>query len=88
MVDKQVIIDGIDVSKCEKYEHEIIRCNATIKNMCYCGGRCTDKKNADCYYKKWKRAEQKLDRIKKVCNKFTPEYYKILLIINGGIIEG
>ena len=87
MTAERIIINGIDVSKCEKYEHEIIRCNATIKNMCYCGGRCTDKKNADCYYKKWKRAEQKLDRIKKVCNKFTPEYYKILLIINEGMIK-
>ena len=87
MAAERIIIHGIDVSKCEKYEHEIIRCNATIKNMCYCGGRCTDRKNADCYYKKWKRAEQKLDRIKKVCNKFTPEYYKILLIINGGMVK-
>ena len=87
MADKQIIINGIDVSKCERYEHEIIRCNATLKNMCYCGGRCTDKKNADCYYKKWKRAEQKLDKIKKICSKFIPEHYKILLIINDGIVE-
>ena len=87
MVAERIIINGIDVSKCEKYEHEIIRCNATIRHMCYCGGRCTDKKNADCYYKKWNRGEQKLDRIKKICNKFTPEYYKILLIINGGMVE-
>ena len=87
MTDKQIIIDGVDVSGCKKYEHEIVRCNATLKNMCFCGGRCTDKKNADCYYKKWKRAEQKLDNIKKTCSKFIPDHYKILLIINDGIVE-
>lgn len=31
--------------------------------------------------------KQKLYKIKKVCNKFIPEHYKILLIINGGIVE-
>ena len=87
MTDKPIIIDGVDVSGCKKYEHEIVRCNATLKNMCFCSGRCTDKKNADCYYKKWKRAEQKLEKIKKVCNKFIPDHYKILLIINDGIVE-
>ena len=87
MTDKQIIIDGVDVSGCKKYEHEIVRCNATLKNMCFCGGRCTDKKNADCYYKKWKRDEQKLDKIKKTCSKFIPDHYKILLIINDGIVE-
>lgn len=60
MTDKQIIIDGVDVSGCKKYEHEIVRCNATLKNMCFCGGRCTDKKNADCYYKQLKRAQQEL----------------------------
>ena len=58
MTDKQIIIDGVDVSGCKKYEHEIVRCNATLKNMCFCGGRCTDKKNADCYFKQLKRKEQ------------------------------
>ena len=60
MTDKQIIIDGVDVSGCKKYEHEIARCNATLKNMCFCGGRCTDKKNADCYFKQLKRKEQEL----------------------------
>ena len=64
MAGKPIIINGIDVSKCEKYEHEIIRCNATIKNMCYCGGRCTDKKNADCYFKQLKRKEQECEELK------------------------
>ena len=65
MTDKQIVIDGVDVSGCKKYEHEIIRCNATLKNMCFCGGRCTDKKNADCYYKQLKRKEQECEELKR-----------------------
>ena len=64
MTDKQIIIDGVDVSGCKKYEHEIVRCNATLKNMCFCGGRCTDEKNADCYYKQLKRKEQECNKYK------------------------
>ena len=64
MTDKPIIIDGVDVSGCKKYEHEIVRCNATLKNMCFCGGRCTDKKNADCYFKQLKRKEQEYDNLK------------------------
>ena len=64
MTDKQIIIDGVDVSGCKKYEHEIVRCNATLKNMCFCGGRCTDKKNADCYFKQLKRKEQECNKYK------------------------
>ena len=65
MIDKHIIIDGVDVSGCKKYEHEIVRCNATLKNMCFCGGRCTDKKNADCYFKQLKRKEQECEELKK-----------------------
>ena len=64
MTDKQIIIDGVDVSGCKKYEHEIVRCNATLQNMCFCGGRCTDKKNADCYFKQLKRKEQECNKLK------------------------
>ena len=64
MTDKQIIIDGVDVSGCKKYEHEIVRCNATLKNMCFCGGRCTDEKNANCYYKQLKRKEQECEELK------------------------
>ena len=64
MTDKQIIIDGVDVSGCKKYEYEIVRCNATLKNMCFCGGRCTDRKNADCYFKQLKRKEQECEELK------------------------
>ena len=74
MTDKQIIIDGVDVSGCKKYEHEIVRCNATLKNMCFCGGRCTDKKNADCYFKQLKRKEQECEELKKNVEHWKMEY--------------
>ena len=87
MTNKPIIIDGIDVSECKKYEHEIVRCNATLKNMCFCGGRCTDKKNADCYFKQLKHKEQEcnkykqtLTEIKEICNEYQKEY-----ILNIGV---
>ena len=74
MTDKQIIIDGVDESGCKKYEHEIVRCNATLKNMCFCGGRCTDKKNADCYFKQLKRKEQECEELKKNVEHWKMEY--------------
>lgn len=74
------IIDGVDVSGYKHFE------NAYKEKCCEltcCGGcRCIDY-----CYKQLKRAEQKLEKIKKVCNKFTPDNYKILLIINDGIVD-
>lgn len=64
MTDKQMI-HNVDVSECKKYEHEIIRCNTSLKNMCLYGGRCTDKKNSDCYYKQLKRAENQIVELNK-----------------------
>ena len=72
MKDKQVMIDGVDVSGCKKYEHEIVRCNATLRNMCFCGGRCTDKKNEDCYYKQLIREKQKCEKLKQTLTEIKP----------------
>ena len=71
---EKIIIDGVDVSGCKKYEHEIVRCNATLKNMCFCGGRCTDKKNADCDFKQLKRKEQECEELKKNVEHWKMEY--------------
>ena len=85
MENKQIIIDGVDVSGCRylfddtSYKRSKTSCSITLKDCKYLGNNC--------YYKQLKRAEQKLEKIKKVCNKFTPDHYKILLIINGGIVE-
>lgn len=79
MNDKQTIIDDVDVSGCNYF-------NNTDKSYCeeccseFGCAICNDRPN--CYYKQLKRAEQKLEKIKKVCNKFIPDHYKILLIIN------
>ena len=84
MTDKQIIIHRVDVSKCSHFnftdEHYCNECSSEF-------GCATCDERPDCYYKQLKRTEQKLDKIKKVCNKFTPEYYKILLIINDGMIK-
>ena len=87
MDEKQIIIDNCDVSGCNfllKREDKILCecCHATgFGVICEC------EKWKTCYYKQLKRAEQKLAKIEKVCNKFIPDHYKILLIINDGIVE-
>ena len=82
MTDKQIIINGVDVAGCEYlglYKEYKLKCGC-----CY-PVDCSD--NPNCYYKQLIRTNQKLDKIKKVCNKFTPDHYKILLIINNGIVD-
>ena len=56
MTDKQIIIDGVDVSGCEFYWQE--------KALCNNGNLVSDcQENKDCLYKKYKRKEQKLKNI-------------------------
>ena len=85
----EIIIDGVNVNKCKYFECCSKECTAEyyvrygyeITEF----DSCSD--NYNCYYKQVLRTKQKLDKVKKVCNKFTPEHYKILLIINDGIVE-
>ena len=90
MDEQKIIIDEIDVSKCKYYSiKEYISNNNGYTEYpdycsCYADGHCF--KHNNCYYKNWQRAEQKLAKIKKVCNKFIPDHYKILLIINHFLI--
>ena len=78
MTDKQIIIDGVDVSGCEciiedyqrannfegKYEH--------IKNVCELGERGAEyynlfcKYNPNCYFKQLKRKEQECEEFKRL----------------------
>lgn len=83
MTENKLIINGVNVSDCE-YLGLYKECK--VKSGSCCPVNCSD--NPNCYYKQLVQTEHKLDKIKKVCNKFTPEYYKILLIINDGIVEG
>ena len=80
MTDEQIIIDGIDVSGCEYYDKNKPSLTCTCEEY-----SCSECYN--CYYKQLKRVKKKLDKIKKVCNKFIPDHYKILLIINDGIVD-
>ena len=89
-----IIIDGVDVSGCEYYDKNKPSLTCTCEEY-----SCSECYN--CYYKQLKRKEQeceelkkqlqhenqKLNNIKKICNKFIPDHYKILLIINGGIVD-
>jgi hypothetical protein len=87
MDNTQIIIDNVDVSGCYYYSKgKCLGCYTLNKKDCISlYGIC--KKINDCHYKQLKRAEQKLEKIKKVCNKFIPDHYKILLIINNGVVE-
>ena len=78
MTDKQIIIDGIDVSGCEYCLNNKLKgkTHAPAKSMPYaketscieCKTKSTRynfcKHNPNCYYKQLKRAEQKLAKIK------------------------
>ena len=70
MTDKEIIIDGVDVSECEKLGETIdgITCGLgkrirfankiiTKHNLC--------KNNPNCYYKQLKRKEQECEELKK-----------------------
>ena len=66
MKDKQIIIDGVDVSGCEWIREVgldsqyICTCNSPNKTSGYC------KDNPNCYYKQLKRKEQECEELKKV----------------------
>lgn len=57
---EEVIVDGVDVSECGFFE--AFDCNLNP----YDNGGC---RNHNCNYKRFKRAEQKLEKIKDYCSK-------------------
>ena len=87
MIDKkeEIIIDGVDVSKC-------CWCDFESDTEPYCrindGEDLSCEDNSDCYYKQLKQAEQKLEKIKdyfKYYIELEPDHLKtdILKIIEG-----
>lgn len=63
MENKEIYIDGVDVSGCEYYFDGKCRCmDASIMQDFYLCPQCNN--NPNCYYKNWKRKEQKLEKIK------------------------
>ena len=63
MTDKQIIIDGIDVSGCEDY-----KCDGTCANSAYhlfnFETKYANCKNRNCYYKQLKAKEQECEELK------------------------
>lgn len=63
MTDKEIIIDGVDVSGCKYFNRFRSICHN--KNLC-----CDCEKNQDCYYKQFARKEQECEELKN-------EYWKL-----------
>ena len=60
MTDKQIIIDGIDVTGCEYYCERYCK-QVVDEDGCYVF-LCAEDKN--CHYKKWQRKEQECEELK------------------------
>ena len=67
MTDKQIIIDGVDVSGCCQYMHRYME-DYDIDTLDYCRHHfkpCKDVNVKYCYYKQLKRKEQECEELKK-----------------------
>ena len=71
MTDKQIIVDNVDVSKCDHVyartslfkEKTLVQCSAFfLENEDSC---CDCSDNPNCYYKQLKRKEQECEELKK-----------------------
>ena len=60
MTDKEVILNGIDVSKCE-YCLKMTKYRCTIQRDVY---KCLCEENPNCYFKQLKRKEQECEELK------------------------
>ena len=82
MTDKQIIIDGCDVSECPNFTFNKIEPNDSI---CISEQSAMCINNKDCLYKKWKRKEQECeekqkiaqDAISKLCAEKSTLYNKL-----------
>lgn len=72
MTDKQIIIDGVDVSGCIYYQYNM--CTATKDNYGDCSFYCKDYEMKDCYYKQLKRKEQECEELRQYHNKCCIEF--------------
>ena len=84
MTDKQIIIDGIDVSGCVNLRLETNTAETSYYNACSiglwqrwysnlepsCQMSCHCKNNKDCYYRQLKRKEQECEELKAKCKKY------------------
>ena len=98
MTGKQIMIDGVDVSKCIFFNKNYKEDDVQIKNFCelqYIS--CKEFDCANCYFKKWKRKEQECEELKEAmdgllkiqyqladsCNKYVQTLTKIKEIALG-----
>ena len=75
MTDKQIIIDGIDVSGCSygEIEKDVFKCSCEY-NVRSASMFCKD--NPNCYYKLYKRKEQKLSKINEILEVYYDDDWK------------
>ena len=70
MTDKQIIIDGCDVSGCLFYQTNFEE-DYDVKIKHYCSNwhnSCESDNNSNCYYKQLARKEQECEELKKIIN--------------------
>ena len=79
MTDKQIIIDGVDVSRCEFFR--VLRpCGCLGRYRCNCDSISTESLNCEennCIYKQLKRKEQECERLKEILKDKTDKYNKL-----------
>ena len=75
MTDKQIIIDGVDVSGCSYYQHNM--CTATKDDYGDCSLCCQDYDMNDCYYKQLKRKEQECEKLKEAIDGLLKMQYQL-----------
>ena len=78
MTDKQIIIDGVDVSKCIYFQQEDdeYTCGAEECNGAIVGCRACD----NCYYKQLKRKEQECEELKEKLRDYMDKYLHELAV--------
>lgn len=75
MTDKQIIIDGVDVSGCKHAIPTITTLKCGIKDWMHCDG-------LNCYYKEYKRKSEECEKLKKELHKNFEEKDTLHLIID------
>ena len=99
MTDKQIIIDGVDVSKCKYFDCDSKKCKAEyyVRHGYEIVEYDSCRENPNCYYKQLKRKEQEceelkeaIDRLLKIqyqladsCNKYVQTLTEIKEIVEG-----
>lgn len=73
MTDKQIIIDGIDVSGCKHYKNRTCIADYCLTDMPFGEAKC--ELNPNCYYKQLKRKEQECNKLY-IQLKADEEYHK------------